>query len=97
MLRVYVRERKKLSLEEAIYKMSGLGAAHVGIKKRGLIRPGYYADLVLFDPNTVSDHSDLSDPKALSTGIECVWINGRLTYQAGFTTKERPGVFIARE
>lgn len=96
MLRVYVRERKQLSLEEAIYKMTALGAAHVGIKNRGLIRPGYYADLVLFDLNTVSDHSDLTDPKALSTGIERVWINGMLTYATGSTTQERPGVFIAR-
>ena len=85
-----------MKLEEAIYKMTAQGAQHVGIKKRGLVRPGYYADLVLFDPNTVSDHSDLTDPKALSSGIERVWINGRLTYKAGGTTEERPGVFIAR-
>lgn len=96
MLRVYVRERKQLSLEEAIHKMTALGAEHVGIQKRGLIRVGYYADLVLFDPNTVSDHSDLTNPTAISSGIERVWINGRLTYKTGNTTPERPGVFIAR-
>lgn len=95
-LRVYVRERKQLKLEEAIYKMTAQGAQHVGIKKRGLVRPGYYADLVLFDPNTVSDHSDLTDPTAISSGIERVWVNGRLTYKTGVTTGERPGVFIAR-
>jgi len=96
MLRVYVRERKQLSLEEAIHKMTALGAEHVGIQKRGLIRVGYYADLVLFDPDTVSDHADLTNPKAISSGIEQVWINGRLTYRSGVTTQERPGVFIAR-
>ncbi|MFM7671949.1 MAG: N-acyl-D-amino-acid deacylase family protein [Bacteroidota bacterium] len=95
-LRVYVRERKQLSLEEAIHKMTLMGATHVGLKNRGSIRPGYYADLVLFDPATVSDHSDLSDPKAISTGIEMVWINGRLTYQVSKTTDQRPGVFIER-
>lgn len=96
MLRVYVRERKQLSLEEAIHKMTALGAEHVGIQKRGLIRVGYYADLVLFDPDTVSDHADLTNPKAISSGIEQVWINGRMTYRSGVTTQERPGVFIAR-
>jgi N-acyl-D-aspartate/D-glutamate deacylase len=95
-LRLYVRERKQLTLEEAIHKMTALGAEHIGVKKRGLVRPGYYADLVLFDPDTVSDHSDLTDPKAISSGIERVWINGRLTYRSGKTTIERPGVFIAR-
>ena len=76
--------------------MTALGAEHVGIKKRGRIQPGYYADLVLFDPATVSDRANLQDPKAISSGIEAVWINGRQTYQQGLTTSERPGVLIVR-
>ena len=95
-LRVYVRERKELTLEEAIHKMTALGAEHVGIKKRGRIQTGYYADLVLFDLATVSDRADLKNPKAISSGIESVWINGRQTYQQGVTTQKRPGVLIVQ-
>ncbi|MBM3431834.1 MAG: amidohydrolase family protein [Bacteroidetes bacterium] len=95
-LRVYVREEKTLSLEEAVHKMTELGAKHVGIKNRGLIKSGYYADLVLFDPSTVSDRSTLTDPIALSEGINCVWINGRVTYRDKTSTDSRSGVFIGR-
>jgi N-acyl-D-amino-acid deacylase len=97
MIRVYVREQKLLSLEKAIQKMTSLGAAHAGIKKRGLIAPGYYADLVLLNPMTVADQATLENSTALSTGIQSVWINGRQTYlnQSG-STQARPGVFIAR-
>jgi N-acyl-D-amino-acid deacylase len=85
-----------LTLEQAIHKMTYLGAQHVGIQKRGLIRPGYYADLVFFDPAVISDRSDLSDPKAISTGIGQVWINGRITFKSGSVTTNRPGVFLTR-
>lgn len=95
-LRVYVREEKMLTLEQAIHKMTDMSARHVGIQKRGLIKPGYYADLVLFDPSVVSDRSTLTDPTALSEGIHCVWINGRVTYQDKTSTDNRPGVFIRR-
>jgi N-acyl-D-aspartate/D-glutamate deacylase len=95
-LRQYVRERSVLSLEEAIHKMTYLGALNSGIKNRGLIKEGYYADLVLFDPNTVADQSTLEQPTALSSGIEMVWINGRITYHKQKPTGERPGIFIKR-
>lgn len=75
-LRTYVREREILSLQEAVHKMTQLSAKHVGLRNRGVIREGAYADLVLFDPTVVSDHADLSDPHAASTGIEGVWVNG---------------------
>jgi N-acyl-D-aspartate/D-glutamate deacylase len=96
-LRQYVRERSALSLEEAIYKMTYLGALNTGIKNRGLINEGYYADLVLFDPNTVADQSTLEQPTALSSGIEMVWINGRITYHKQKPSAERPGIFIKRQ
>ncbi|MEI9921272.1 MAG: D-aminoacylase [Bacteroidota bacterium] len=79
-LKHYVRETHALTMEEAIYKMTSLSAKHVGILKRGLIKPGYYADLVLFDPNTVSDESTIQEPQKVSTGIINVWVNGTSVY-----------------
>jgi N-acyl-D-amino-acid deacylase len=95
-LRTYVRERKLLSLEEAVRKMTGLSAANVGIADRGTIRPGAYADLVLFDPATVADRSTFEDPAALSVGIERVWVNGTAVWQDGKPTGARPGRGIRR-
>lgn len=95
-LRSYVREKKLLSLEEAIRKMTGLSAANVGIADRGEIRPGAYADLVLFDPATVGDRSTFEDPKALSTGIDTVWVNGEAVWRDGEATGARPGRGIKR-
>lgn len=77
----YVREQKVISLETAIHKMTSLTAEHVGIQNRGLIAPGYYADLVLFDANTVIDNATIENPTALSTGVLRVWVNGKLVYQ----------------
>jgi N-acyl-D-aspartate/D-glutamate deacylase len=95
-LRQYVREQRLLTLEEAIYKMTYLGALHTGIKNRGLIKEGYYADLVLLNPDTVADRSSLGEPTARSSGITAVWINGRVTYREQKTSGERSGVFVNR-
>ena len=95
-LRVYVREKKLLSLEEAIRKMTGLSAANVGIADRGTIRPGAFADLVLFDPVTVADRATFEDPAALSVGIERVWVNGVPVWQEGKATGAHPGKGIRR-
>jgi N-acyl-D-amino-acid deacylase len=95
-LRVYVREKKLLTLEEAIRKMTGLSAASVGIADRGLIRPGAYADLVLFDPATVADRATFEDPKALSTGIDRVWVNGVVVWEDGKASGALPGRGIRR-
>jgi N-acyl-D-aspartate/D-glutamate deacylase len=92
----YVRDEKKLTLEDAIHKMTGLSAAHVGIRHRGRIAPGYYADLVLLNPLTVKDQAGLGNSHELSIGIERVWINGQMTYHNRKATGKRPGVFIAR-
>jgi N-acyl-D-amino-acid deacylase len=90
-LRLYVREKKLLSLEEAIRKMTGLAAAHVGIADRGLIRPGAYADLVLFDPAIVADRSTTEHPERLSVGIQKVWVNGVVVLAGGKPTGAFPG------
>lgn len=95
-LRQYVREQKLLSLEQAVRKMSGLPAENLGIRDRGVIRPGAHADLVLFDPATVSDRSTIEQPDALSMGIAQVWVNGRPVWRDGKPTGERPGRVIRR-
>jgi N-acyl-D-aspartate/D-glutamate deacylase/CubicO group peptidase (beta-lactamase class C family) len=92
----YVREKKIMPLETAVYKMTALSAEHLGLSDRGIIQAGNYADLVLFNPETVKDNADITNPKALSTGIEKVWVNGQLVYQAGQSTGKYPGMFIKR-
>ena len=93
----YVRELKSMPLETAIYKMTGLTAQHLGLPNRGLIAPGYFADLVLLNPDTVEDNARLGNSQALSTGIEAVWVNGQLVYQNQQGTGAFPGVFIRRK
>lgn len=93
----YVRERKIMSLETAIYKMTGLAAQHLGITDRGLVTPGYYADLVLFDPATIRDNATIRQPDALSSGIEKVWVNGQLVNTGQKPSGQYPGVFIKRK
>lgn len=87
----YVRERRVLTLEAAIRKMTALAADHVGLRDRGRLVPGAFADLVLFDPATVADRATTDEPHALATGIERVWVNGAVVYEAGRTTGARPG------
>src|SRR5262249_23459476 len=72
----YVREEKLLKMEDAIRKMSGAVAARLGLRDRGLLRPGYYADIVIFDADTVTDRASFEDAHQLSTGIRDVWVNG---------------------
>ena len=87
----YVRDPNVVSLEEGVRKMSSLSAEHVGITKRGAIQEGYYADLVLFDPDTVMDQATYEDPHVPSLGIEKVWVNGQLVFGGGQTTGNWPG------
>ena len=92
-----VREQGLMSLEQAIHKMSGLSAQHMGFENRGVIRAGAAADLVLFDPDTIIDHATPENPGALSSGIKKVWVNGKIVFQNGQTSGRRPGRFIARD
>jgi N-acyl-D-amino-acid deacylase len=93
----YVRERKVVGLEEAVRKMTSLAAHNVGLRDRGEVRPGAFADLVLFDPATVMDRATTRDPQAVSAGIQSVWVNGAVVYEAGKTTGRRPGRALRRE
>jgi N-acyl-D-amino-acid deacylase len=92
----YVRDRNVLGLEEGVRKMTSLSAQHLGIAERGAIREGFYADLVLLDPATVSDRSTYEEPHVPSAGIERVWVNGELVFDGGETTGNRPGRPIRR-
>lgn len=92
----YVREKKALTLEEAIYKMTGLSAEHLGLTDRGIIAPGNAADLVLFDPKTVQDNATFQNPTLLSTGIERVWVNGQEVFAGGKSTKVFPGQLLRK-
>jgi N-acyl-D-aspartate/D-glutamate deacylase len=93
----YVRQEKLMLIEKAIYKMTGQSADFFGFKDRGRIAVGNFADLVLFDPSTVLDQANIKNSKALSTGIEMVWVNGTLVYQAQQSTGKQPGVLIKRK
>lgn len=90
----YVREKKAMTLEQGVYKMTGLAAKHLGIIDRGTLAPGNAADLVLFDPDTIIDRATLQNPTALSVGIEKVWVNGTLVFQNRRSTGVRPGQVV---
>jgi len=96
LLSYYVLQEKIMSLENAVQKMTSLAAEHVGIKDRGVVAPGYFADLVLFDAATVKDNATIADPTALSDGILKVWVNGKIVYRDKATTQQYPGMFIKR-
>lgn len=91
LLAKYVRDEKVISLEEAVYKLSGLPASNLKIKKRGLLKPGYFADLVIFDPKKVQDHATFEKPHAYSTGISHVFVNGTQVLKDGEHTGAFPG------
>ena len=92
----YVRERKALSLEEAVRRMTALSAAHMGIADRGTLAAGMRADLVLFDPRLVADRATPANPALPAAGIARVWTNGVEVYSHGKPTGARPGAVLRR-
>jgi N-acyl-D-amino-acid deacylase len=72
----FVREEKVLTLQQAVHKLAALPAATLSLSDRGLLKTGYFADVVVFDPARVQDHSTYERPQQLATGVEDVWING---------------------
>jgi len=91
----YVRERKLLTPEEAVRKMTGLPAGRLGWTDRGRIAPGQWADVVVFDPDTVEDRATFLDPHRHSVGVEHVLVRGRFVLRSGAMTGARPGRPIA--
>ena len=79
----YVRERGILSLEEAVRRMTSLACERFGLAGRGLVGEGYWADLVLFDPDTVLDTATYKEPKQEPIGIKLVVVNGEIAYEDG--------------
>lgn len=93
-LRRYVREEGLLTLEEAIRKMTSLPANRLGLFDRGRIQMGARADLVLFDPQSITDHATFEEPHRLSTGILRVWVNGQPVLKDGQHTGGTPGRIV---
>jgi N-acyl-D-amino-acid deacylase len=87
----YVRERNVIALEEAVRKMSSLPAAHFGFADRGVIAEGRAADVVIFDPATVSDTATYEKPHQMAAGFTHVLVNGIPVIEDGRTTAARPG------
>jgi N-acyl-D-amino-acid deacylase len=87
----YVRDEKVLTLEDAIRKMSSAVATRLSIPDRGLLRPGFYADLVVFDPATIADRATFEQPHQLSVGIKHVLVNGTLVVRDGTHSGAKPG------
>jgi N-acyl-D-amino-acid deacylase len=87
----YVREQKVLSLEEAVRKMTSMPAARVGLRDRGIIRPGMKADVVVFDPATIGDRATYEKPHQYAVGVSHVFVNGTAVIDDGKVTAARPG------
>ncbi|MDF8331769.1 N-acyl-D-amino-acid deacylase family protein [Novosphingobium cyanobacteriorum] len=96
MIRLYVREQHRLTMAEAIRKMTSLSAEHVGLAGRGRVKQGYKADLILFDPGTFADRATVQTPGALAVGMNRVIVNGQTVYADGKPTGAFPGRFLKR-
>jgi N-acyl-D-aspartate/D-glutamate deacylase len=91
-----VREQGLLTWEEAIHKMTGLPAARLRLRDRGVVREGAFADLVVFDPQIITDTATYADPHRYPEGIRQVLVNGRFVVDEGRQTEERPGRVLRR-
>jgi N-acyl-D-amino-acid deacylase len=90
----YARDEKVISLQQAIEKLTSLPASNLKLKRRGLLKPGYYADVVVFDPATVTDHATYDKPHQYATGVTDVFVNGVQVLKNGDHTGATPGRFI---
>ncbi|SDZ40115.1 amidohydrolase family protein [Pseudomonas sp. NFIX28] len=93
----FSRDLGLFPLHTAVHKMTGLSAARFGLKQRGEIREGHWADLVLFDPARVRDVADFKRPQQAAEGIDGVWVNGVRSYAEGQANGRRHGRFLARQ
>jgi N-acyl-D-amino-acid deacylase len=92
----YVRELKLLKLEEAIRRMTSLPAETFQIKDRGMLKPGAIADVVIFDPEKVTDPSTFDDPHHHAAGFEHVLVNGVPVIESSALAESRPGQIVRR-
>jgi N-acyl-D-amino-acid deacylase len=94
LLAKYVREEKLIPLEAAVLRLSALPAENLKLERRGALKPGYFADVVVFDPNTIQDHATFEKPHQYSTGVRDVLVNGVLVLRNGEHTGAKPGQVI---
>jgi N-acyl-D-amino-acid deacylase len=87
----YVRDEKVIPLEEAIRRLAGLPAANLGLDRRGLLKAGYFADVVIFDPKTIGDRATFEKPHQYSVGMHHVFVNGQQVLKDGEHTGVKPG------
>ncbi|HEY5407052.1 MAG TPA: D-aminoacylase [Ginsengibacter sp.] len=90
----YTRDEKLITLQQAIYKLAKLPATNINLKKRGVLTVGNYADIVIFDPNTVQDHATYDKPHQYSTGVSDVFVNGVQVLKNNEHTGASPGRFL---
>jgi N-acyl-D-amino-acid deacylase len=90
----YVRDEKALTLPDAVRRLTSLPAANLSLKQRGSLKPGYFADVVLFDPATVRDNATFAKPQQLATGVKDVFVNGVQVLKDGKHTGAKPGRFV---
>ena len=94
LLAKYVRDEKIITLEQAIHKMTGFPASNLKIKKRGKLAVGYFADVVIFNPDEIQDHATFDNPLQYSTGMSHVFVNGVQVLRDGEHTGEKPGQVV---
>lgn len=92
----YVREEKTLSLEQAVHKMTGMPSARLGLQKKGLIRVGMDADIVIFDPEKIQDNATYEEPTLLASGIDYVYVGGSKVMEGGDYTGITAGKVLRR-
>jgi N-acyl-D-amino-acid deacylase len=90
----YVRDEKQVPLAEAIRRLTSFPAGNLSLRQRGSLKPGYYGDVVVFDPATITDHATFDKPHQLATGVDDVFINGVQVLKDGTHTGAKPGRFV---
>jgi len=94
LLAKYVRDEKLIPLEAAIRRLSSLPAENLKLERRGALKPGYFADVVIFDPAKISDHATFENPHQYATGVRDVFVNGVQVLQDGEHTGAKPGQVV---
>jgi len=90
----YVRDEKATTLQDAVRRLTSQPATNLGIRNRGWLAPGYYGDVVVFDPAKIHDHATFEKPKQLATGVDDVFVNGVQVLSGGKHTGAKPGRFV---
>ena len=94
LLAYFVRDEKVIPMEDAIYKLTSLPATNLKLKKRGALKEGYFADIVVFDANTIQDNATFQEPHQYATGMQHVFVNGEQVLKDGEHTGATPGRFV---